>query len=308
MSETVATALNTALHDASLAGSGLDHRPQLLSSEAAHQCHAYAYLTLRWASDRKPIPGDRARRKKRERVERDALLEELRDIGITVHSQFNNADISYDGCDGHLRVDLQAAAMDSKYLDGQWHVVDVVPYPHTQYQKLIKDGLLAAFPFHYSRMQLGMHFSGLSWALHIAMDRDTYETTPLRLPYDEAYAKRLVSKELRIIYAERKPVGISVDYNYFQCAMCAQRDVCHGVKPPLRNCRTCARSVVEPAGGWGCSKHKKALTEAEQRKGCEFHRYVPSMLAGTMAEHDKDWTFVRYMLPDGTEWTDRGPA
>ena len=66
---------------------------------------------------------------------------------------------------------------------------------------------------------------------------------------------------------------------------------------PELNCRTCAFSTPEKAGGWSCARHRKGLDEVDQYSACGDHIYIPALVKMDIHDSGEDW--VEYVTEEG---------
>lgn len=116
-------------------------------------------------------------------------------------------------------------------------------------------------------------------------------------------ARRLRAKAERVITAAEPPPRITGDPTWYQCRWCPAHAVCHTktTMPAAVNCRTCAHATPEMDGNgrWSCALHKRDLTDAQQRAGCDGHRWIPALVPWECIDADPAGNWIEYRLPDG---------
>jgi hypothetical protein len=111
------------------------------------------------------------------------------------------------------------------------------------------------------------------------------EWTSVRTDFDRDVFNGLRARAEYIIFSERPPTRICPKADdFFKVKFCDTRPACWGdpTENP-RNCRTCMHVTPERDGTWTCGCGRTdgkpaALTLAEQRAGCGFHRFHPDLL------------------------------
>src|SRR5574343_324885 len=162
-------------------------------------------------------------------------------------------------------------------------------------------------------MQCYMNWAGLERAVYVAVCKDDDRLHLERIDADKEAARGLMERAQRIIEAPTPPEGISTDASCFGCKFCEHAGVCHGTAAPLPTCRSCSHATPEMdgAGTWTCARHSgKTLSVAEQKAGCQAHRYIPILLKNIAepvdASEQDNW--VKYRLKaDGAEFTNGTP-
>ena len=156
-------------------------------------------------------------------------------------------------------------------------------------------------------MQTYMHLTGMERAAYIAVNKNDDDLYFERVRYDAAFALRLVAKAHAIIAAEHPPARLSDDPTWWQCKFCDHAPVCHGGKLPEEHCRSCLHATPTDGGAWVCEAEGKHLLPGDQRRGCVRHLYIPGLVAGEQIDANTEIGWIKYRMPDGTEWTDGIP-
>ncbi len=157
-------------------------------------------------------------------------------------------------------------------------------------------------PTYYAQIVLYMFKRKRERAFHIFATPGARDWVSLRTECDTTFAKSLIEKARRIIYAPDAPEGISRDPAFFDCRYCGMFGACHEKELPERNCRTCCHSSPVADGKWTCAFHKKEITHEEQLRGCDFHLYIPSFVQGEIKEVVGNT--ITYNMKDKSVWTD----
>jgi len=154
-----------------------------------------------------------------------------------------------------------------------------------------------------------MHYTGLTRALYMAVNKNDDTIHLERVHYDKAAAEAAVKRADRILFTDRPPSKLHEDPNApgsFICGWCPAKPVCHEGEWGRRNCRTCISATVDPEGGWECEYWHKGLTIEDQREGCPKHVYNPGVVPGEQVDGDEEGRWISYTLRDGTTFVDGG--
>lgn len=275
-------------------------RPHLGASEIGGDCARANWYSFRWAA-RRITDGRMLRLVQRGNLEEPVIANDLRAIGITVHTHTpTGAQYEYSAFGGHFAGHMDGAATGVPGLpEGSWCVLEFKTANEKRQKKLHADGVRKAKPEHYGQMQIYMGGMGLPNALYLSIcknDDDIYEEI---VPFDQAEFDRLMERAKAIISSDQPPPRISNNPSWWQCKFCDYQTVCHGDKRPEVTCRSCAHSTPELAGGWSCARHAIAEVPVDaQRSGCTEHRYIPILLekfATVVQASDRD-NWVQYQL------------
>ncbi|WP_426287481.1 hypothetical protein [Luteibacter sp. E-22] len=291
-------------------------RAYLGGSVIGRECERQLWYGFRWATGGERFEGRMLRLFDRGQREEAVLVADLRAIGCEVYdidpatgSQFN-----FKAIGGHAGGSMDAAVLGVPEAPKTYHVAEFKTHNSKSFATLLKDGVEKAKPEHYAQMQIYMHWSQLTRALYLAVNKDTDELYSERVRYDETFAKALEAKAERVIYGAEPPQGISEDPSFFKCKFCPASKVCHTAQLPQVSCRTCAHATPEPDGDgrWSCAKWKSDIPLDAQRTGCPEHRYIPALLKrwgeATDASEAENW--IEYTAPDGVVFRNgpRGPG
>lgn len=279
-----------------------EHRAHLGASLIGHGCDRRLWLTFRWAGKEK-FDGRMLRLFSTGQREEARVVEELRGIGCEVHADDGQAQFRVAACDGHFGGSMDGVVLGLPEAPATWHVLEVKTHSAKSFKELCAKGVQAAKPLHYAQMQTYMHLGELERALYYAVCKDTDDTYLERVPYDRAFAQKLVDKAQRIISADAPPQRLSNDPAWFECKFCQFHAQCHGQQFPEANCRTCVHSSPTANAQWECASKRRTLTLAQQRQGCEQHLFVPPMLDRIGEPVDGTESSVTYRLADGSELT-----
>lgn len=251
-------------------------RAHLGASIIGRSCSRALWYTFRWA--RSPRHKGRLLRLfRRGHEEEPRMINDLRDVGVEVHcvepdtgKQFRVSEVG-----GHFGGSMDGCALGIHEAPKTWHVLEFKTSGDKPFQKLKKQGVLAAKPEHYAQMQVYMHLTGMTRAFYMAVNKNDDELYTERVKYDAEFAIRVVEKARRIITAQQ-PLERIGGPDWYECKWCDYYDICHDTNLPERNCRTCLSSTPELDGDgrWSCERGNDM---GDGRAKLECHRFIPSL-------------------------------
>jgi hypothetical protein len=204
---------------------------------------------------------------------------------------------------GHFGGSLDGVALNLLEAPRTWHVLEFKTHASKSFVELVAQGVRQAKPQHFAQMQIYLRLTTLTRAMYLAVNKNNDDLYVERVELDADYADRLLGQG-RPHHLRRPPARpVSEDPAWYECRMCDHAEVCRGQAAAAVNCRTCLASTpVE--GGWWCERLERALSEADQRAGCDQHLYIPDLVPGEQIDAGTDW--VSYQFSDGGVWCDHG--
>lgn len=300
-----------------------DARPYLGMSQIGGACDRALWYSFRWATTR-VMPASAIKAIQDGFRGEEVMIERLRMVdGVTLHTvdpatgrQFGQV-----GIGGHFKGHLDGAIVGILEAPKTWHVWEhkqVNEQKFAKLQKLVAElGEKAALKewdsTYFGQAQCYMGFTGMERHFLTVATPGGRAYTSVRTEFDRAAFDALCDRAQRVISAPVPPDGISTDPAWYECKWCDHRELCHGQAAPLPTCRSCTHATPEMdgVGAWSCARHSgKRLTTAEQKAGCQAHRYIPILLrniAEPVDASDKD-NWVKYRLKeDGAEFVNGAP-
>jgi hypothetical protein len=279
-------------------------RSHLGASLIGKDCERALWYDFRWVTPARH-PGRLLRLFETGQREETRLVQNLRRIGATVLDVDPDTGRQFrvQAHGGHFGGSLDGVAINLPEAPKTWHVLEFKTHSAKSFTDLVAKMVRGSKPLHFAQMQIYLHLTGLTRAMYLAVNKDTDDLYVERVEADPDFARRLLDKAGRVIFATTPPARISEDPSWYQCRLCDHAPVCHGGQASAVNCRTCLdSSPVE--GGWRCERYGKPLSEADQRTGCSRHLYLPPLVPGEQVDAGEDW--VEYQFPDGARWRDIG--
>ena len=279
-------------------------RVHLGASLIGKDCERALWYDFRWVTQSRH-PGRLLRLFETGQREEARLVRNLRRIGATVleSNPDTGKQFRVEAHGGHFGGSLDGIAQGLPEAPKTWHVLEFKTHSARSFADLVAKKVRESKPLHYAQMQIYLHLIGLTRALYLAVNKDTDDLHVERVEADPVFAKRLLDKAGRVIFAMTPPARTSEDPSWYQCRLCDHAPVCHGGQPAAVNCRTCLDSTPIQ-GGWRCERQDRSLSEADQRRGCAHHLYLPPLVPGEQFDAGEDW--VEYRFADGSRWRDIG--
>lgn len=259
-------------------------RAHLGASEIGGPCDRRLWYSFRWAG-RPAVPGRVRRLFETGNLAEARFLTELRAIGVEIGEEQPSFFIG----GGHFGGSADAVARGLPEAPKTWAIVEMKTHNAKSFAGLLKHGVQATKPEHWTQMQVYMGLAELDRALYLAANKDTDDLYSEWLHFDKVAFEAARDRAQRIIEADTPPLGISDDPTHWQCKYCPAFDTCHGNKIADLNCRTCAHSTPV-SGGWHCAHHDAPITDPE---GCRSHIYIPALVPYATATDGGDG-FVVY--------------
>ena len=288
-----------------------NHRSYLGMSIMGNECDRALWYAFRWAHPPENLDGRKLRLFETGHREEARMLDDLEQAGVRVErvDPATGEQWALSALGGHFRGHMDGQGEGFLEAPKTRHVLEFKTHNEKSFKALVKDGVQKSKPGHYAQMQLYMHFSGLSRAFYMAVNKNTDEIHTERIEYDGQAAIVLVARAERIIQSAEPPAKLHDDpasKMAWVCNYCPAFAQCHGGQFAPRSCRTCIHSTPVD-GGWHC-EHHGALDAEAQRKGCSLHLYIPALVPGEQIDADPETGTVTYRMADGATWIDGGAA
>lgn len=253
-------------------------RPHLGSSGLGNECERAIALNWRWAS-KGNTEGRVYRLFERGKREEIWLEEDLIAAGIEiVGKQIPIAPFAL----GHAGGTCDLLAKRFQEAVDKVHVVEGKTMSEWAFKALVAKGLEEAKPIYFAQLQVYMaqlkESHGTERGMFFAINKNNDEYYKERVKLSMTFVKELKKKAERIVTQARIAPNMG-GKSHKACKYCSLTEFCYSPESrPEFNCRTCLHSTAIDGGVWHCTNHKKDLSEAEQRLGCESHLFHPDML------------------------------
>ena len=282
-----------------------DHREHLGASLIGHHCDRFLWLTFRWAAS-PHFEGRVLRLFNTGKREEARVYEELRAIGVELHTEDGGTQITCRDSTGHFGGSLDGVGLGFPEAPKSWAVLEIKTANDKAFTSLKAKGVEAAKYQHFAQMQTYMGMMDMDRAMYICINKNTDDMHTEWVHFDKETYRDLLARAGRTIKRATPADKISEDPSNWLCKMCDMYKLCHQQEPAEANCRTCCFATPTDDGKWTCYEHKKELSAEDQRKGCDSHLFIPALVHGTAI--DADVGFVEYFVESTGETFKNGPA
>jgi len=253
-------------------------RQHLGASIIGHPCDRYLWLTFRWAAEDK-FEGRILRLFGTGKREEARVFEELRAIGVEVHSEENGSQINCRDETGHFGGSVDAIVRGLPESPKAWAVLEIKTHNTRSFADVKKRGVADSKYQHFAQMQIYMSLLKLQRALYFAVCKETDEIYTEWVHADKDVAVSLSQRAESIVFAKEPPAKVSSDPAYYLCKMCPMYGQCHNMQTASVNCRTCANVTQNCNGSWTCEHHNiTVLGLKKQQEGCDEHLFIPPLI------------------------------
>ena len=281
------------------------HREHLGASIIGHECDRFLWLSFRWAAS--PIFGGRVLRLfgtgKREE---QRVYEELRAIGVDLHTEQNGQQINCRDAVGHFGGSVDGIGQGFAEGPKTWAVLEVKTANAAASKKLLDKGVAEAKPQHYAQMMVYMGMLKLDRTLYLSVNKNTDDIYTEWVRFDKEKFLDLSARATKIINSSIPGAKVADSPLKMPCKFCDFSNFCHEEQPAEFNCRTCCHATPVADGKWYCNEHAKQLSADDQRKGCDSHLFIPALVHGTPIDGGNN--FVEYFVEGTGETFKNGPA
>lgn len=272
-------------------------RPYLGMSGVGNPCDRKNWYDFRWSTQRAFNAAtikrfDDGHRGEAVQAERLRLV-----AGVELHTLTPDGDqYGFVLCGGHCKGHMDGAIRGLLQAPKTWHVWEHKQVGETKFKKLAslkaqvgeKSALKEWDEVYFGQAQLYMRCSGMDRHYLTCATPGGRDTISVRTDADHAFADRLIERAQRIIDAPEPPARLSERPDWYECKLCDYQDICHWSDVPLPTCRSCAHVTPVQDGQWHCARHNALRSVAEQKDGCQGHRFIPVLLRNFADAVDAD--------------------
>lgn len=294
------------------------HRPYLGVSSIGQECSRALWMGFRWCS-RKAFDALTIKRFQDGHRSEAIMIERLRAVpGIQLWNEdphSRSGQIACSDIGGHFRGHLDGIILGLLQAPKTPHVWEHKCVNEKKQAKLLKlksekdekQALAEWDATYWAQHILYMDYQGLTRGYLTCDSPGSRTTVSVRTDADPVAAMRLKEKARRIITAAEPPERISERPDYFICAWCDHRAICHQEPTapaiPAVTCRSCAHATPELDGDarWSCARFGCDLSVEAQRRGseCPSHVFIPALLPWSATDADEAEGWIEYSTPDG---------
>lgn len=276
-----------------------DPRPHLGASEIGRPCDRALWYSFRWATKKTFDPRIK-RLFKTGHLEEARFLEELRGIGAEVYDRDPETNLQhrFSAVEGHFGGSCDAIGRGLPEAPKTWAIIEFKTHGEKSFNDLKAKGVEEAKPEHFAQMQVYMGLAELDRALYLACNKNTDELYSQWIHFDKSRFDTLIKRAEYIIGSDTPPPRIKDDPTWYQCKMCDHHAICHNMRVPQKNCRTCCFASPTTNAAWECGVYDKQLSHVQQIAGCSRHLYIPPLVPfGEPIDSGAD--FVMYQSKSG---------
>jgi hypothetical protein len=234
------------------------------------------------------------------------VYEELRAIGVELHTEDGGKQITCRDSTGHFGGSLDGVGLGFPEAPKSWAVLEIKTANDKAFTSLKAKGVEAAKYQHFAQMQTYMGMMKMDRAMYICINKNTDDLHTEWVHFDKETYRDLLARAERTVKRTTPADRISEDPSHWLCKMCDMYKLCHQQEPAEANCRTCCFATPTDDGKWTCYEHKKELSAEDQRKGCDSHLFIPALVHGTPVDGGNN--FVEYFVESTGETFKNGPA
>lgn len=254
-------------------------RTHLGASEIGGVCERENWYGFRW-SRVKRFEGRMLRLFNRGHREEPVLINDLINAGVEVMAFDSKGEqFEFMMFGGHFGGHLDAMLKGLIEAPKTWHVGEFKTHKDSKWEEVVKKGVRVAQPKHFVQMNLYMGKTGTTRGAYFAVNKNDDRIQLERVEFDKELYERTILKAERIIFSDLPPPRISERAEWWQCARCDYKEICHAERLPEVTCRSCAHTTPTRDGKWTCSRHTiDDLSAEDQKMACGEHRYIPIFL------------------------------
>jgi CRISPR/Cas system-associated exonuclease Cas4 (RecB family) len=283
-----------------------EHRAHLGASVLGHDCSRHLWYLFRNA--RTPtFTGKLLRVFDRGKREEPVVFEELRAIGVELHTDDNGKQIECRDSTGHIGGSVDGIGKGFPESPNTWAVLEIKTHSAKSFADLQKQKVQASKPQHWAQMQVYMGLLELERALYYAVNKDTDDIYVEWVHFDAEAFDALINRGRDIVAMSEPPPKLSEDPAHWQCKFCQHHALCHDRRVAETNCRTCVHATPAENGEWHCARHNALLPRHAQLAACEQHLLIPSLIPYAKPIDGGD-AYVEYEHLDNGKTFRNGPG
>ena len=270
-----------------------EHREHLGASLIGHACDRYLWMKFRWVAS--PLLGGRIRRLfdtgKREEAR---VFEELRAIGVELHTESDGGQIVCRDASGHFGGSIDGVGLGFPEGPKTWAILEIKTSNAKSFAAFKTKKVAEAKPQHYAQMMVYAGLMKMTRALYVAVNKDTDELYTEWVHFESGPYLKLLDRARQTVSRSTPADKISDDPTNWQCKMCDLHPVCHKKAPAEVNCRTCCHSTPVAKGKWHCSMFGKPLSVEDQHAACDSHLFIPNLVHATPIDGGEN--YIQYKV------------
>ena len=262
-------------------------RKHLGASLIGNDCARKTWYSWHWAKEIK-FDARILRLFNRGHLEEPRMMALLMMIGCKVW-QFDTNGKQYriDGHSGHYGGSLDGVALGIPEFPDLPGLTEFKTHSDKSFNEVKAKGVLLAKPEHFQQQQQYMGHHKLTFALYMAVNKNTDEIYAEIIMFDKLYYDKYFALAGQIVGSKVPLAKISKNSKFYTCTYCDFKPICHGKDLPARNCRTCVHSEAHLGnneGEWHCVNvlnykpelhYPIVLNKEQQLQGCDKYQVNP---------------------------------
>jgi len=247
-------------------------RWHLGASLIGHKCKRYLWFVFRWCF-KELHDGRQQRLFNRGHLEEKRFIEWLKEIGCQIWSEDENGkQFNITTIKGHFGGSLDAIMKLPPHYGINEPILGEFKTNGTGpgFAKLTMSGVAVEKPLHYAQMNVYGSDEKYSFNyaayFNVCKNDDNLHLEVIKLDPKQGAEMRIKATE--IIEAHIPPPRLSDVPTFYDCVYCPAKDVCHGNKPYIKNCRSCEQAHPVDNGEWFCSLHNGVIPRDFVLQGC----------------------------------------
>jgi hypothetical protein len=191
------------------------HREHLGASIIGSECDRYLWQTFRWVA-LPQFEGRILRLFDTGTREEARVFDELRGIGVELHTHEDGKQISCRDTTGHFGGSVDAIARGLPEAPKTWAIVEIKTHNAKSWADVKAKGVADSKPKHYAQMQVYMRFLNLDRSLYFAVNKDTDHVYTEWVHHDKSASNVLLGRaeracEQHLFIPPLVPTGGAVD-------------------------------------------------------------------------------------------------
>lgn len=242
-----------------------ERRTYLGASLLGHSCNRYIWYSFRWWNATGTITARQKRLFQRGHREEPIIIEDLKKIGIKIHSTQNQVTLAQ----GHISGHNDGIISNVPDAPKTKHILECKTSATVYFKNLAKSkSVKLTFHEYWVQCILYMHMFGIKRCLFIMVNKNNDDRYYERIKVEPKQAKFYLQKGVDLINAVVPPKRIKEEM-FYKCNWCKFKAHCREGQSPDKNCRTCKHSEPADKGSWLCRKRKEKISKKRMQKGCK---------------------------------------
>lgn len=251
---------------------------------------------FRWSFEQKEITPEKARIFRMGETIETIIIKDLRLANFCVYSHDPEGNqFTYKLLGGHFVGKLDAVVMDLPEYEKGAFPLEIKSANQAEFNRFKKVGLRQWNEKYWAQTQAALAVTETQTALFICECKNTSRRHYEFIQFDQMFWFGCLAKMKRAISRKDCPPSCykETDIQVARFMTKEKRRLYLGESVPKPNCRNCKYSepVLDDSidGQWLCHKKQQSITISEQRKGCEDHLFLQSLMPNGIEQTANSW-------------------